>query len=403
MEPSGGAVDHGRLFALTLNALNVLDPGFWIDPYRVFAQLRTEAPVLWHEDCQLWTVARHDDVMRISRDPATFCSGKGVLPSDRQRDITGAESILFLDPPDHQRHRKLVSPAFTPRRISALEERVRELARDLLDPIAKGDTTDFAPAVAEPLPMLVIAEMLGVPVEDRDRFKIWSDAMIEAATEPTDASYQLAFELWQYFEKIIEQRRQDPADDLISVIAHAEVDDVPLTNAELNGFCMTLLVAGNETTRNLITGGVEALARHPDQLQRLGADRTLVPTAIEEMLRWVTPVMNFARTATKEVELRGAQIGAGQMVFMLYGAANRDPDVFGPSAGTFDVGRQPNPHMAFGFGEHFCMGASLARLEARVFFDELLQRFSTIELAGDPERLRSTLMRSLVHLPVTVG
>ena len=166
---------------------------------------------------------------------------------------------------------------------------------------------------------------------------------------------------------------------------------------------MTLLVAGNETTRNLISGGVEALARNPEQLQRLVADRALVPTAVEEMLRWVTPVMNFARTATTDVEVRGRRIAAGDMLFMLYGSANRDEDAFGSSATTFDVGRQPNPHVAFGFGEHFCMGASLARLEARVLFDELLQRFSTIELAGDPERLRSSLMRSLVHLPVALG
>ena len=166
---------------------------------------------------------------------------------------------------------------------------------------------------------------------------------------------------------------------------------------------MTLLVAGNETTRNLITGGVEALAHHPDQLQRLVDDHSLVPSAVEEMLRWVTPVMNFARTATKDVELGGERIAAGQMVFMLYGSANRDPAVCGPSADTFDIARQPNPHMAFGFGEHFCMGASLARLEARILFEELLQRFSSIELAGDPERLRSSLMRGLVHLPVTVG
>src|SRR5436305_4737182 len=385
--------------------MNVLAPEFWIYPYPAFAQLRAESPVQWHDDAQLWTIARHDDVMRISRDPTTFCSGQGVLPADRQRAVDSASSILFLDPPDHQRHRKLVSPAFTPRRISALEARVRELARELLDNLdADRDApVDFAPAVAEPLPMLVIAEMLGVPVEDRDRFKIWSDAMIEAATEPKEGTYALAAELWEYFDKIIEQRRVHPSDDLVSVIAHAELDDVPLTNAELNGFCMTLLVAGNETTRNLITGGVEALARNPEQLQRLVEDRSLVPTAVEEMLRWVTPVMNFARTATTDVEMRAQHISPGQMVFMLYGSANRDPEAFGPAADEFDVGRQPNPHMAFGFGEHFCMGASLARLEARVLFDEFLQRFSTIELAGDAERLRSSLMRSLVHLPVTVG
>src|SRR4051794_35696416 len=187
--------------------MNVLEPDFWMDPYPVFAELRAEAPVTWHDDSRLWTIALHEDVLRISRDPATFCSSRGVLPSDRERALTGAESILFLDPPDHQRHRKLVSPAFTPRRISALEARVRELARDLLDPIVAGESVDFAPAVAEPLPMLVIAEMLGVPVEDRDKFKIWSDAMIEAATNPTEAAYALAAELWAYFEQIIEQRR----------------------------------------------------------------------------------------------------------------------------------------------------------------------------------------------------
>ena len=383
--------------------MNVLEPEFWIDPYPTFARLRAETPVHWHDDAQLWTVARHDDVMRISRDPITFCSGKGVLPADRQREVNADASILFLDPPDHQRHRKLVSPAFTPRRLSALEARVRELARALLEEVEPGKAVDFAPAVAVPLPMLVIADMLGVPAEDHDRFKLWSDAMIDAATEPKEETYQLAFELWEYFEKIIEQRRVDPADDLVSVIAHAEVDDVPLNNAELNGFCMTLLVAGNETTRNLITGGIEALIQHPDQLQRLVADRTLIPSAVEEMLRWVTPVMNFARTATTDVELRDQKIREGQMVFMLYGAANRDPEVFGPSADVFDVGRQPNPHVAFGFGEHYCMGASLARLEARILFDELLQRFSTVELAGQPERLRSSLMRGLVKIPVTLN
>jgi len=383
--------------------MNLLAPEFWLDPHATFAQLRAEAPVAWHDDAKLWSIARHDDVLRISRDPAAFCSSKGVLPSDRERQITGAESILFMDPPDHARYRKLVSPAFTPKRIAAIEERVRELARDLLTPISKGDDLDFAPAVAEPLPMLVIADMLGVPASDHDDFKRWSDAMIDAATEANDESMMMAFELWEYFSAIIERRKVEPADDLISVLAHAAVDGELLTNAELNGFCMTLLVAGNETTRNLITGGVEALANNPDQMQRLVADRSLVPTAVEEMLRWVTPVMNFARTATADVELRGETIKAGDMIWMLYPSANRDEEAFGPSADTFDVGRQPNPHVAFGFGEHFCMGASLARLEARILFDELLGRYETVELTGQPERLRSTLMRSLVHLPVTVG
>src|SRR5437763_13320068 len=205
--------------------MNVLAPEFWIDPYPAFAQLRSEAPVLWHDDAQLWTIARHDDVMRISRDPTTFCSGQGVLPADRDRAVDGASSILFMDPPDHQRHRKLVSPAFTPRRIAALEDRVRTLARELLDHVPGGEPVDVAPSLAEPLPMLVIADMLGVPAEDRDRFKVWSDAMIEAATEPTEEPYHVALGLWGYFEKLIQQRLVDPADDRMCVLAHADADD----------------------------------------------------------------------------------------------------------------------------------------------------------------------------------
>jgi cytochrome P450 len=382
--------------------VDILAPEFWLDPYATFATMRREAPVQWHEENQLWSVARHGDVMRISRDPQTFCSGKGVLPADRERHLTGDESILFLDPPDHQRHRKLVSPAFTPRRIAALEEQIATLARQLLDSIEPGQPVELAEEVAAPLPLLVIADLLGVPADDRKQFRIWSDAMIDAAMVSDERTFTLAAELWEYFAAFIEQRRTDPADDLISVLAHAEVDGELLTNAELNGFCMTLLVAGNETTRNLITGGVEALAAAPEQMERLVADPGLVPTAVEEMLRWVTPVMNLARTATVDVEIDGQPIPAGDMVFMLYGSANRDENVFGPTADRFDVARTPNPHVSFGFGEHFCLGNALARLEARALFDELVRRFSTVELAGEPERLRSNLMRSLVRLPVVL-
>ena len=383
--------------------MDLLDPAFWIDPYPTFADLRRDSPVLWHDESRLWSIARHADVLRISRDPQTFCSGKGVLPSDRQRGVTPEASILFLDPPDHQRYRKLVSPAFTPRRIAALEDRVRVLARELLDGVERGEVVEFAEAIAAPLPLLVIADLLGIPADDREKFRLWSDAMIDAAMEPDPDSFQIASELWKYFEAIIEERRNQPADDLVSVVAHAEVDGELLTNAELNGFCMTLLVAGNETTRNLITGGIEALAHWPHQMKRLVADPSLVPASVEEMLRWVTPVMNFARTATRDVEIDGQKIAAGDFLLMLYGSANRDEAVFGPTAVHFDVARNPNPHVSFGFGEHFCLGASLARLEARAVFDELVRRFSTVELAGEPERLRSNLMRSLVRLPVSLS
>ena len=382
-------------------SVDLFDPAFYTgDPFPTYAELRRDAPVCWHEGAGLWSVARHADVMTVSRDPKTFCSGKGVLANDRGRPIAGSDSIIYLDPPDHHRYRKLVSSGFTPRRIAALESRVRELAAELLEGVEAGRPFDLVEQLSAPLPLLVIAELLGIPFDDRDRFKTWSDAVIDAADEPGEETFTIAAELWQYFEGVIDERRRSPSGDLISVVATAEVDGELLTDLELNGFCMTLLVAGNETTRNLISGGVQALTEHPDQLAALAADPTLVPAAVEEMLRWVTPVLSFARTATRDVELGGQQVGAGDYVLMLYQSANRDEETFGPTAERFDIGRTPNPHVAFGFGEHFCLGASLARLEARIVFDELLRRFSTIELAGDPEWLGSTLMHSIVRLPV---
>lgn len=387
--------------------LDPLDPDVYAgDVHATFARLRREAPVCWHERAGLWTVARHADVLEVSRDPETFCSGGGVLPTDRGREIATADSVLYLDPPRHQRYRRLVSPAFTPKRVAAMEPVARRIAVELVETLEPGRPFDFVETVAAPLPLLVIAEMLGVPGEDRDRFRVWSDALIAAATEFTDDALVSAAELWEYFKGVLGVRREAPGDDLISVLVTAEVDDEPLTADELLGFCMTLLVAGNETTRNLVAGGAHTLAGHRDQLARLADDPSLLPSllpaAVEEMLRWVTPVMCFARTATRDVELAGTPIREGDYVLMLYGSANRDEDVFGETADRFDVARDPNPHAGFGFGEHFCLGASLARLEARVLFEELLGRYPRLAPAGDAERLRSVLMNGLVRLPLVV-
>ena len=389
---------------MTATLVDITDPGVLAgDPYPALARLRKEAPVHWHEDAQLWTVARHADVLTVSRDPETFCSGKGVLVTGRDTPVSGSDSILFLDPPEHQQHRKLVNPGFHLRRIAALEPRVRALTIELLDAVEPDRTLEFVDAIAAPLPMLVIAELLGIPADDRERFRVWSDAMIAAATEPTVEALTYAAELYEYFNAVIEERRKTPGDDMISVLVHGEVEGEKLTDDELLGFCMTLLVAGNETTRNLISGGIVALAEHPDQLGRLLVEPGLLAGAVEEMLRWVTPIAAFGRTATRDTEVGGTQIAAGQFLVLLYTSANRDQDVFGPTADQLDVARHPNPHVAFGFGEHFCLGASLARLEARVLLEELLPRFPRIELAGEVERLRSTLMRGIVELPVTLG
>ena len=383
---------------------DITDPAFLAgDPYPALARLRQESPVHWHEDAQLWTVARHADVLTVSRDPETFCSGKGVLITGRDQPVTASDSILFLDPPEHQQHRKLVNPGFHLRRIAALEPRVRALATELIDAVEPNGTFEFVDKVAAPLPMLVIAELLGIPGADRERFRVWSDAIIAAATEPTEEALASAAELFEYFNAVIEERRKTPGDDMISVLVHGEVDGEKLTDWELLGFCMTLLVAGNETTRNLISGGVLALTQHPDQLGRLLTERGLVTAAVEELLRWGTPVAAFGRTATRDTEVGGTPIASGQFLVLLYTSANRDEAVFGPSADQLDITRHPNPHVAFGFGEHFCLGASLARLEVRVLLEELLPRFPRIELAGEVERLRSTLMRGIVKLPVTLG
>jgi len=314
--------------------------------------------------------------------------------------------MIDMDDPAHVERRKLVNKGFTPRRVKESEAAVRRACDEIIDAVCEKGECDFVFDVAALLPMIMIGDALGVPPADRAQLLEWSDGMMRGLVGTPDGIEKAteAFIAYQAFAtEAIAERRSQPTDDLMSVLVHAEVDGDRLTDDEIVHESLLILIGGDETTRHVITGGMYQLLVHPDQKQKLVADPSKIPTAVEEMLRWVTPVMNFARTATTDVELRGQHISPGQMVFMLYGSANRDPEAFGPSADEFDVGRQPNPHMAFGFGEHFCMGASLARLEARVVFDELLQRFSAIELAGDPERLRSSLMRGLVHLPVTLN
>jgi cytochrome P450 len=244
--------------------------------------------------------------------------------------------------------------------------------------------------------MLVIAELLGVPGEDRDRFRKWSDAMMEAATEMTQESLVQSADLYGYFNEHLATRREQPGEDLLSRLVSAEVDGERLTDWELLGFCMTLLVAGNETTRNLLSGALIAMDERRDQ-RAIVLDNTA--RSVEEMLRWVTPIMLFARTATCDAEVGGRAINDGDYLVMYYVSANRDQEVFGPTADTFDVTRDPNPHLAFGFGEHFCLGAGLARLEARVVLEELLTRFPSYAITGKADRMPSTLLRGIAKLP----
>jgi cytochrome P450 len=277
---------------------------------------------------------------------------------------------------------------------------VRELTVELLDQINPARPVDLVDTLCAPLPLLVIAELLGLTATDRDSFRRWSDAIMEAATKLTDENTLLALELISYFDGQLDARLDTPTDDLLSALLVAEVDGTRLTRQEAQGFCMTLMVAGNETTRSLMAGGLIALADNPEQRTRLAREPALMAPAIEEMLRWVTPIMAMARTTTRPVTLGSAELGIGEYVVLVYGAGNRDEEVFGETADRFDITRSPNPHVSFGFGEHFCIGASLARLEARVLLEEVLARWPNYAVVGDIDRAPSTLLRQITHAPI---
>jgi cytochrome P450 len=315
-----------------------------------------------------------------------------------------APSIIRMDPPAHNRHRKLVIGAFTPRMVAELEPRVRELARESVAAIRPGEPFDFVEKVAIPLPMFVIAELLGVPRSDYDVFRRWSDVMIEAGSSgPRPETVGTVAELFGYMVEKATERRRAPREDVLSKLALAELDGERLSDMELGIFLMTLLVAGNETTRNLIGGGMRALLEHRAQWEKLCADPALLPNAIEEMLRFVSPIQNFARRVQHDTELAGKTLRAGQYVALFYGSANRDESVFGADADQFDITRpSADRHLAFGFGEHLCLGASLARLEARVMFEELLALGPDFALAGTPRKLRSTLVNGVAELPLVL-
>ena len=306
------------------------DPSFFAgDPDAAMAALRRSSPLTRLTDADCWLVADHAAVQEVSRDPDTFCSGRGVLFSDRGRVVAATDSLLYLDPPAHGAHRRLVSRAFTPRRVADLEPRIRTLASGLCDAVDPHAHCDLVDSLCAPLPLLVIAELLGLPASDHERFRRWSDAVMAAATELTDENALAALELVAYFDEQLDARAAAPTDDLLSALLEAEVDGTRLTRDEVQGFCMTLLVAGNETTRSLMSGGLVALAEHPEQRARLAADPGLVPAAVEEMLRWVSPIMAMARTATAPAELCGTALEEGDYVVLAYGAANRDEAAFG--------------------------------------------------------------------------
>ena len=345
-------------------------------------------------------ISRHADIREISRDPARFVNGRGVLINDpirEGRSMTG--SILHLDPPQHGEWRRLLNRRFTPRAVAPLVERIRAMTVSLLDAIPTGEHVDLVDRLCAPLPVLAIAELLGVDEGDRGEFRRWSDAAINATdgiSQVSAADMAAMQELGAFLHEHAAAKADDPGDDLVSALVGAEVEGRPLSPPELMMFSLTLLVAGNETTRHLLSGALIALAEHPDQRAALAADPAGVPVAVEECLRWVTPIHQFARTVVADTEVGGHPVAADDYLVMLYTSGNRDEEAFGPTADRFDATRQPGvPNLGFGFGEHLCLGAALARLEGRVVLEEVLARHPDYQLADEPV----TAPSSLVHGP----
>ena len=395
-----------------LAAARLTDPSFYAgDPHPVYARLRAEAPVFWCPAGQFWALSKYEDVRRVGHDTTLFSSRRGTLLADgRARDAggphaPGAKHLIRSDPPDHTMLRKVVSRSFTPRMISSLEDRARSIARDLLERIDAGAVTDVVGALSAPFTTYVIAELMGVPRERWADFWTWTDsaiAQVDAGrSDPALAAH--VSDLMAFFGELLEQRRRHPADDIVSDLVAGELQGQPLTELDLLTYCKFLLVAGTETTRNLISSGTALLSEHPDQRQLLLRSPELIPDAVEEMLRVTSPVLAFCRTATADTEIRGQRIAAGDYLALLYASANRDEDIWA-EPDRFDVlRRQPRPHVAFGFGAHVCLGANLARMEARVLFEELLRVFPDFQVTGPAVRGKSTLVAIVEELPAVFG
>ena len=382
---------------------------FWSQPPEarepLFTRLRAEDPVSWHRpvddilgieippDDGYWALVRYDDVRAVSRDPKRFCSGRGVLFADAPPEMLEAsQSFLAMDAPRHTKLRGLVSSAFTPRQVKRIEDGIRASAAQVVAEAAEAGPGDFVSLVAKRLPLMTISDMIGVPEADRERVVEAADVLVtvadpevQAGREPIMVLGEAVWTLTQFATELAAFRERNPADDLMTELVQAEVDGERLTHAEISAFFVLLSVAGNDTTRHTTSHGLRALTVSPDQRAILAEDLDArMPTAVEELVRWATPVMTFRRTATEDVTLHGVDIAAGQKVVLFYGSANRDETVF-DEPHRFDVTRDPNHHAGFGGGgPHYCLGASLARTQLRAIFTELLTRLPAIE-AGEPE------------------
>jgi cholest-4-en-3-one 26-monooxygenase len=395
--------------------IDIIDPGVYERggiPHQQFAWLRDNDPVHWHQDPNdgvpgFWAVTRHEDVVQVSRraDPYSSRERTAMFEEFTDDDIAlYGQMMLFQDPPDHTRLRAMVNKGFTPRMIGRLQDHIREICHRLIDEAAPLGECDFVEYFAAPLPLYTICELLGAPLEDRKKIFHWSNKLV-AFNDPDyigdrTESQLCAAEFAGWAGELARSRESTPRDDIVTKLLTPDADGSRITDEEFQLFVIMLSIAGNETTRTATAGGMQAFFERPDQWERLQADRSLLTTAVEEIVRWVSPINQFRRTALTDVELGGKQIRAGDKVVLFYGSANRDERVFDDPF-EFDVGRDPNPHIGFGGGgPHFCLGTHLARMNLKIIFETILDRMPDIRPAGEPRRLRSNFVNGLKELPV---
>jgi cholest-4-en-3-one 26-monooxygenase len=402
-----------------IEGIDLNDPERFVrlEHHEMFTKLRAESPVYWQEDDLkgggYWNVVKHADLIEVNRDTATFSSElgstqimSGQYPIGEDPDMpfdTRGVLMLDMDPPKHTRYRLLVNKGFTPRMIGLIEQALRHRATVIVDNVIETGSADFVENIAAELPLQAIAEIMGVPQEDRRKLFDWTNRMVGAGDpEYMDNDQQTAFvELFAYANELAGLRRNDPRDDIVTKLLNAEIEGEQLSELEFDMFMLLLAVAGNETTRNATAHGMYALMTNPEQFELLKRDpEGRIDDAVEEVLRWGSPVLHFRRTATVDTEIRGQAIKAGDRVVIWHISANRDEEVW-DNPFTFDITRSPNPHVAFGGGgSHFCLGANLARMELKLILTELVTRLPDMQLAGEPERLLSNFIGGIKHMPV---
>ena len=379
------------------NLVRLEDPNFYLDnPYPILQRLRKEEPVFFYEPLNMWVMSRYEDIGHVGRRPEIFSSHDGIHWNDfRYGDITKAffrptaENIALLGPPRHSEIRNIVAPAFSPRVAMRMRDQVRDICRDLLRPIEPGKAVNWSRQVAEPLPLIVIAILMGLPLEEFDKIKYYSDELIkiglDLSREEVDEIVARLAPLYDYFEKALAERDRNPAEDLLTTLQQARKAG-QIGTETVHMLLAGILVAGNETTRNTINGAIILLAQHPEQMKLIVDQPELMKYATEEFLRYVSPVRGFGRTVVQETEVRGRKLAVGQRVFNFFMSGNRDEEAFVEPEVLNIAGKRDKQNLAFGYGEHFCIGAGLARMEICVLFEELVNRFSKVTIEGTPVR-----------------